>query len=394
MRPFLTVLHRYGGLAMAVFLVIAGLTGSVLAFRAELDGWLNPHLFRVEPAGPALSVSQLVAHIERADPAVQVFTILPAGVAGEAASAYVGARDGVAAASYNQVFVDPATGRILGRRMDGAFRLDRAHLIPFLYRLHYSLLIPGWGTMLMGVVALAWMTDCFVGWVLTLPRGRPFWAKWRPIWGIKRGAGPYRLNLDLHRATGLWLWPVLFVLALSSMAMNLNHELFRPVLSALLPTSPSIWDRPAPADMPVMVLDWDAATTVARTEADRRGWAGPIAMIYAARAEGFYMLRIGHQHAPGFGASTLFVSGVDGAILAVDEAGGGKAGDKVAGLMFPLHSGQIAGLPGRILICIAGLAIAMLSVTGVYIWWKKRIPRRARKMAEQARRRGDQVPGW
>ncbi|MNN88395.1 hypothetical protein D3C81_2060750 [compost metagenome] len=41
-------------------------------------------------------------------------------------------------------------------------------------------------------------------------------------------------------------------------------------------------------------------------------------------------------------------------------------------MQFPLHSGRILGLPGRILISIMGLLVAMLSVTGVVIWWKKR----------------------
>jgi hypothetical protein len=38
---------------------------------------------------------------------------------------------------------------------------------------------------------------------------------------------------------------------------------------------------------------------------------------------------------------------------------------------FPLHSGRIIGLPGRILICLLGLAVAGLSITGVYIWLRK-----------------------
>ncbi len=45
---------------------------------------------------------------------------------------------------------------------------------------------------------------------------------------------------------------------------------------------------------------------------------------------------------------------------------------------FPIHSGQILGLPGRILIAVMGVVIAGLSVTGVYIWWKKRVGRVAR----------------
>ena len=46
---------------------------------------------------------------------------------------------------------------------------------------------------------------------------------------------------------------------------------------------------------------------------------------------------------------------------------------------FPLHSGRILGLPGRILISTMGLVVAALSVTGVVIWYRKR---RARLSAQ------------
>jgi uncharacterized iron-regulated membrane protein len=41
-------------------------------------------------------------------------------------------------------------------------------------------------------------------------------------------------------------------------------------------------------------------------------------------------------------------------------------------LQFPLHSGRIAGVPGRILLSVMGLVVAMLSLTGIVIWLKKR----------------------
>ncbi|MGA4815292.1 PepSY domain-containing protein [Pseudomonas aeruginosa] len=41
-------------------------------------------------------------------------------------------------------------------------------------------------------------------------------------------------------------------------------------------------------------------------------------------------------------------------------------------MQYPIHGGRIAGLPGRIAIAALGLAIAGLSLTGVYIWWRKR----------------------
>ncbi|MEP7371046.1 MAG: PepSY-associated TM helix domain-containing protein, partial [Nitrosospira sp.] len=52
--------------------------------------------------------------------------------------------------------------------------------------------------------------------------------------------------------------------------------------------------------------------------------------------------------------------------------GTGSAGDIFMQAQFPLHSGRILGLPGRIFISAMGLLVATLSVTGVIIWQKKR----------------------
>ncbi|MGF6133292.1 putative iron-regulated membrane protein [Pseudomonas sp. EB276 TE3739] len=54
MRAFLVLLHRYIGLATAVFLLLAGLTGSVLAFNHELDEWLNPQFYEATSVGERL----------------------------------------------------------------------------------------------------------------------------------------------------------------------------------------------------------------------------------------------------------------------------------------------------------------------------------------------------
>ncbi|MNF82050.1 hypothetical protein D3C84_643460 [compost metagenome] len=47
----------------------------------------------------------------------------------------------------------------------------------------------------------------------------------------------------------------------------------------------------------------------------------------------------------------------------------------------PLHSGRILGLPGRILVSFMGLMVAMLSLTGIVIWLKKRAARRQAALA-------------
>lgn len=38
---------------------------------------------------------------------------------------------------------------------------------------------------------------------------------------------------------------------------------------------------------------------------------------------------------------------------------------------FPLHSGRILDLPGRVLVSLMGLVAAVLSLTGVLLWARK-----------------------
>ena len=58
----------------------------------------------------------------------------------------------------------------------------------------------------------------------------------------------------------------------------------------------------------------------------------------------------------------------------------GTAADIFLQLQFPLHSGRIAGIPGRIVLSFLGVVVAMLSLTGIVIWLKKRAARTRRTL--------------
>ena len=61
-------------------------------------------------------------------------------------------------------------------------------------------------------------------------RTRSFWQRWSPAWRIKWSASTYRINFDLHRAGGLWLWLALLVFAWSSVYMNLGDTVYKTVM--------------------------------------------------------------------------------------------------------------------------------------------------------------------
>lgn len=381
-------LHRYAGLLTALFLTVAGLTGSILAFGHDIDVWLNPGLHQARSTAPPLGFDALASRIQASDPALRVDYLTHDGVPGRTALAFVSARTGHPPLAYDEVYVDPGTGEIQGKRSRRACCLQAESFVPFMLQIHHSLYIPGlWGWWFMGGIALIWLVDSFVGFYLTLPRGGLRWAKWMPAWLIKRGAGPYRLNLDLHRAFGLWLWLALVLLALSSAYLNLREELFRPALSAVSTLTPMPVASTLPASREALpVVGFDAIRTRANAHAQAQGWPERVSGVSHFGELGLYLALLWpshHDRGLGLGSPMLYFDAHTGRLLGVAQPGQGTAADVFTQMQFPLHSGQIGGLGGRIVVCALGLVVAMLSVTGVVIWWKK-----LRSRDESARRAG------
>jgi uncharacterized iron-regulated membrane protein len=50
----------------------------------------------------------------------------------------------------------------------------------------------------------------------------------------------------------------------------------------------------------------------------------------------------------------------------------GSAGDTFMGVQYGLHTGQILGLPGKILVAFLGLLPLLFMITGIAIWLQKR----------------------
>ena len=66
MRRVFVWLHRYVGLAMAAFLIIEGVTGSLIAFRSDLSALLDPR-FLASPPSPGAERLDLATLAERAE---------------------------------------------------------------------------------------------------------------------------------------------------------------------------------------------------------------------------------------------------------------------------------------------------------------------------------------
>lgn len=426
-RYALTLLHRWVGLTIAVFLIIAGLTGAVISWDHELDEVLNAHLVEAPGIGPPASPFVLKEQVEARDARRQVTYLPLAAESGHSLSMFVEGRidpkTGLPyALGYNQVFVDPVTGVEMGQREWGAvWPIKSETFVSFLYKLHYTLHLPAawgiaeWGTWLMGGVALLWTIDCFVGFYLTLPVNRSlqfersapvetrlargFFSRWRPAWRIKASGSRFRLKFDLHRAFGLWTWVLLFVIAFTGFSLNLYRELFFPLMSMVSNVTPTPFElrTASPADRPLASkLSFERVADLATAEGSRRGWSEPVGAIGYARSFDVYRVWYhlpGDDHGTaGVGPAEIYFDGNDGRVLGDKVPWSGTAADIFMQAQFPVHSGRILGLPGRIIISVMGLIVAIVSVTGILIWLRKSRARRSRSHRRSEQRAPISVP--
>lgn len=407
MRNWLTTAHRWLGLFTALFLFITGLTGAVISWDHELDDWLNDHLMAVAPSSnAALPIFQLVQQVEAHYPQLKVVSVPLHIEAGK--SVMVGVAPILNPATqqpyvlgFNEVFLNPYTGQELGKRDRGAvWPLSKENFVSFLYRLHFSLHIPEfagidrWGIWLLGFIAIVWLVDTFIGFYLTLPNKRPttayrqqhlqhhkksFKQRWAQAWKIRWPSTTYKLNFDIHRAFGLWTWALLIILAFTAFSLNLRREVFLPVLSKIATTTPTPFDlrKPLPKHaVDLSNIQFERVLALAKQQAKNKHWKEPAGAIFLSPRFQLYAVSFYHPESDhgvaGAGNKRLYYDQKTLAYLGERIPWSGTAGDMFVQAQFPLHSGRILGFPGRALISLMGLVVAALSVTGVYIWYRKR----------------------
>lgn len=386
MISFSILIHKWSGLFAALFLIVAGLTGSLLAFENELEELVNPAQYLVEPRLDAalLDPFELLARAERSLPGYQVIGMPLLRQPGRSVKINIERRDG-GVADADQAFLDPHDGRLIGMRKWGASPFDRTTVIGFLYRLHYALALPDpWGRGFFGVVALAWTLNCIVGIVATLPRRGPFLLRWMPAWLIKRKASAYRLHFDVHRASGLWLWGVMFLFAWSSVMLNLRAEVYTPVMSTFLEFKKQPERPPRTPDRPL--LDWSQAYGIAVAAMDevarQHGFTVnfPSHLFYNRRFDAFiYFANTSRDVTQERGQTGVIIDARSGALLTTRIPTGEFSGDTVSRWLQSLHMAKVFGLPYRIFVAVIGIALAVSAYTGLYVWWTKRRARQARE---------------
>lgn len=344
MRHKILIAHFALALLAGVVITSLGVTGSIMAFEPEIDHLQHRALMDVTPGGATHSIADIAAVVARAYPDAPIGTVTLGATPSRAYAV---------STPKGQVYVDPYTLDIKGIRPNGADWLSNVH------QMHLRLLTT-WGK-----PVVAWSGVIMLFLVLS---GLYLW------WPAKRmsvttGKTPYRTWFDWHNAIGIFTF--VFLLLLSATGVFIGFEsTARPLAFRLTGSTPAPVVSPRIKAQPgVAQITPDAALEIARQAIPG---ATPFLVPIVSPTDAYVVrARFPEDLTPG-GRSRVLIDSYSGAVMQIDNSRTASAGRRVETMNRAIHTGDIFGLPSKILMSIASIMAPVQLLTGVMLWWRRK----------------------
>jgi uncharacterized iron-regulated membrane protein len=344
-RRVLLCLHRWISLGFGLLWLVQAGTGLVMVFHWELED------AQVAGAHRPTDLNAIQARLA---------VLAPPGSGRRIVSVWT------TAGAPDRYDVTVATGdRREAVRVDGAGDVLRAKdksengLIGDLVLLHQSLLAGAAGRWLIGISGLVLLVNLSLGLKMAWPRR----GAWRRTLAPSPAPRLVPRLVAWHRAAGLWLAAPAVALICAGAALAYDDEL-RGLMHAEPPDMPAITPKGPSIPFAQAVRTAEAAFPSSRLTAVRPPSA----------EDATYRVRL---LAPGelrraYGLSTVFVDANNGRVRAALAAADEPFGRKLMDSLYAIHTGEIAGLPGRLIdLIVATWLLAMIGLGGT-LWLKRR----------------------
>jgi len=350
LRSLWLQVHKWIGLLLAVLIIPISVTGSALVWHDGLDLMLNPE--RKVAAAPALAPAAYADAARAAlRPGERIASIrMPQGDGAVLVTAARPPVEGERRPVRTNIWLHPETGAVLDSAAsnEGAVRV--------LHVLHGSLMIPGVGRQIVGWVGLFMLISCLTG----------LWLWWPVTGSVRRGLRWKRqpsFNANLHHQLGFWVLLPLAMLSFTGAWISFPQTFGRFEASA--PKAPSGPPRPAqPLEAPR--LSPDQAVAAARGAA---GGAPLVTINWPTPARADWSIGFARE---GGGTAEVKVADANAAVTPAPP----PQPETLARVMRRWHDGQGMGFGWQLAIFLGGIIPALLSVTGILMWWKSRQWRR------------------
>lgn len=364
--------HLYLGLSIGLVFVLSGLTGSLLVFYVELDEILNPQvqISHEQTRQPKQSLETLYQSLKAHHPErTGAWRLeMPRHDQAMIMARYYKAKEKEHLHFVPFIaWVNPYSAEIVRSQFWGDF------IMTWIYDLHFQLLLDKAGAVLMGIIGLMLLISLIAGLYLWWPKP----GKIKSALTFKANASKERYIYDLHKVNGVYSFLILSLILLSGAVLELP-DYVNPVINYWSPLfkNPDIHSYYEEGKTRLS-LDQIATIAVKHFPDAKVRW-----LETPADTNGSYWLRLYQQGEPSerFPKTLLWIDQYSGEILAKRDPLTEKAGDTFLNWMHPLHSGEIAGLTGRIVVLISGFVPLVLYITGFIRWRQKRKAKLMRKV--------------
>lgn len=351
--------HRLIALVVGGLFAFSGLTGALLVQHRAMDSVLNPALLTTSCASPEVTSLQVLmdAALSPGMPDARVTRIdLPIAPGAPARVHRADDRD----AAITEVYVAPCSGRVLGEREMGQ------GLVAWLYRAHHTLLLGDFGEGLLVTAAVLLVVAVVTGVVMWWPRG----GGWIRALRVRRARPRHVQIFDLHRVVGAISALGIVVIAGSGAGMVIQGGVTNWFQAQgwvrATPTGP---DTAGAA--PVLGPDAVAQRVLQAVPGVLRRvyLPGPGRPMYRL------VVRQPGDHRYTTGSSIVWVDGATGRLLDSRTLANLRPAERLLTWLYPLHNGEAFGSPGRGVVMAVGLILPILYGTGVWLWWRRRVPR-------------------
>lgn len=368
-RKALFQVHLWAGVAVALYILAISVSGSILVYQRDLQDDA-PRL--ADDHGTASTRFDQTVAVAQArypgEPLVDIDLrtwnrrVVPVGLK-------AGGRERI-------VYVDSATQRIVGNEILQA----RHPVLQFLEDLHNELAAGRSGAVVNGIGGFLLTLMSITGIVLWWP-GKKNWkravkVKWDARWA--------RLNWDLHSAFGFWtvvliamwgitgayfIFPQPFqrgIAHFSSMAHMQEKESHWRTSQGV--RGPDAYIHKAQQLYPDAQLAYFFMNT---------GQDGGVVKVFLSRnpAQSLTIL----EDVVSFDPATLEV-------LSDISTRNLTPGEKLSLAVYSIHFGDFGGQPIKFLWCVLGLTPALLTVTGLIMWWNRVLKKKWRSLRTRERR--------
>lgn len=354
MRKLLFNLHLYFSLIAGVFIIVLGITGSILAFETELDHLFHSKLTYVTPQAKALSLAEISAAVLKTFPGerIRAYTLSTSpGI-----SYQVGTSQGT-------VYVNQYTGEILGVQHEPDFASNALNKI---HQVHLRLAIRNQADTGKEIIKWAGMVILFL-----LFSGLYLWWPVKRV-TIRKGASARRFWFDIHNTIGIFSLVFLLALAISGAIIGFE-DMTTPWFYKITKTQPFVvynrankFDVIPPADP--KPIPPDQALEIART-------ALPGAAPFSINIPGpkdTYVIRARYpEDLTSGGRSQVIVDQYSGKVLAAEGSRTAPAGSRIITANRAIHTGDILGTPSKVLMSLASLMLVAQMISGVAMWLKR-----------------------